>query len=75
MTVAELIEHLQRQKPYHVVQVWDTKRERFTDRFYVQSASFDSELLITPSEGPARPPAGPWPTLFDEKAPPPSASL
>lgn len=68
MTVAELIEQLQREKPYLVVQVWDTRRERFTERFHLQPATFDSELLITPSEGPTRelPPAH-WPTLFDDK--------
>lgn len=68
MTVAELIQQLQREKPYHVVQIWDTRHERFTDRFYLQSATFDSELLITPAEGPVRqvPPAQ-WPTLFDDQ--------
>ncbi len=71
MTVAELIEQLQREKPYLVVQVWDTRRERFTERFHLQPATFDNELLITPSDGPARqlPPAQ-WPMLFDG---PPSA--
>lgn len=71
MTVAELIKQLQREKPYLVVQMWDTKHERFTDRFHLQPATFDSELLITPSETPARPqPAAQWPGLFDE---PPAA--
>jgi len=71
MTVAELIEQLQREKPYLVIQVWDTRKERFTERFHLQSATFDSELLITPSEGPTRQlhPSH-WPTLFDEPSPP-----
>ncbi len=68
MTVAELIEQLQREKPYLVVQVWDTRRERFTERFHLQPATFDSEFLITPSEGPTRQlPPDHWPTLFDDK--------
>lgn len=69
MTVAEFIEKLKREKPYLVVQVWDTRRERFTDRFHLQSATFDNELLVTPSEGGARqlPPAN-WPELFDERS-------
>lgn len=69
MTVAELIKQLQQEKPYLVVQVWDTRRERFTERFHLQPATFDSELLITPADGPARqlPPAQ-WPTLFDDPA-------
>lgn len=67
MTVAELIELLQKEKPYLVVQLWDSRKDRFTERFYVQSSNFDSELLITPAEGPARQPSQPeWPTLFDE---------
>jgi len=71
MTVAELIEQLQREKPYHVVQVWDTRRERFTERFHMQSATFDSELLITPSEGPARRlHQSHWPSLFNEQPSP-----
>ena len=67
MTVAELIEQLQREKPYLVVQVWDTRCERFTDRFHLQSATFDNELLVTPSEGSTRhlPPAM-WPDLFNK---------
>lgn len=71
MTVAELIEQLQQQKPYLVVRLWDTRREHFTDRFHLQPATFDSELLLTPAEGPARqlPPAH-WPGLFDEPPPP-----
>jgi hypothetical protein len=69
MTVAELIEQLQREKPYLVVQVWDSRGERFTDRFYLQPATFDSELLITPSEGATRELSSQqWPTLFDERA-------
>ena len=67
MTVAELIEQLQREKPYLVVQVWDTRRERFTDRFHLQSATYDNELLVTPSEGGARQlPPTMWPDLFHE---------
>lgn len=71
MTVAELIEQLQKEKPYLVVNVWDTKRERFTDRFYLQTAAFDSELLVTPSEGGARQlPPGQWASLFEDRTPP-----
>jgi hypothetical protein len=71
MTVAELIEQLQKEKPYLVVQVWDTQRQRFTDRFYLQPATFDSEMLITPSEGTTRQlPSSHWPTLFDDKTSP-----
>lgn len=71
MTVAELIEQLQQQKPYLVVRLWDTRREHFTERFHLQSATFDSELLLTPAEGPApQPPPAHWPSLFDE---PPAA--
>lgn len=76
MTVAELIQHLQREKPYLVVQVWDTRRERFTERFHLQPATFDSELLITPSERAVRQlPPSQWPTLFDDQpsaGPPPA---
>lgn len=72
MTVAELIERLQQEKPYLVVRLWDARREHFTERFHLQPATFESELLLTPAEGPARqmPPAH-WPGLFDE--PPPDA--
>jgi len=70
MTVAELIEQLQREKPYLVVQVWDTRQARFTDRFHLQSATFDSELLITPSESGARQiHPSQWPSLFDQEPP------
>jgi len=70
MTVAELIEQLRREKPYLVVQVWDTQRQRFTDRFHLQAATFDSELLVTPAEGPGRQcPSAQWPGLFDEQHP------
>lgn len=71
MTVAELIEQLQREKPYLVVQVWDTRKEHFTDRFYVQSAAFDNELLVTPSERPTRQlPHSQWPSLFEQNPEP-----
>ncbi|HAV61981.1 MAG TPA: hypothetical protein DCY13_06415 [Verrucomicrobiales bacterium] len=73
MTVAELIEQLKREKPYHVVRVWDTKHERFTDRLYLQSATFDNELLITPAEaGKGKPPTDQWGSLFESE--PPGAS-
>ncbi|GEM_PF-2069451 len=49
MTVAELIENLEKVNPYLVVRVWDTHRRCFTDRFYVQSATYDDELLVTPA--------------------------
>ncbi len=73
MTVAELIEQLQKEKPYLVVRVWDTRREHFTERIHLQSSTFDSELLLTPADGPARqlPPAH-WPGLFDEPSPSPA---
>ena len=67
MTVAELIEQLKREKPYLVVQVWDSGKERFTEKFHLQTAAFNSELLITPAERPSRQlPDSQWPGLFDE---------
>lgn len=51
MTVAELIEKLEKVNPYLVVRVWDTRHQSFTDRFFVQPATYDDELLVTPSQG------------------------
>ena len=52
MTVAQLIERLRKIEPSREVKVWDNRRERFTDRFYVEPASLDQEVFITPSEFP-----------------------
>lgn len=52
MTVAQLIERLRKIEPSREVKVWDNRRERFTDRFYVEPASLDEEVFITPSEFP-----------------------
>lgn len=70
MTVSELIQKLEQVNPYLVVRVWDTRNQKLTDRFYVQSAAFDNELLITPSDGAARqlPPAQ-WESLFQYQPP------
>jgi len=58
MTVAELIEKLEQVNPYLVVRVWDTQRQCFTDRFHVQSATYDDELLVTPTKDqPRKPPS------------------
>lgn len=67
MTVAELIEKLEKVNPYLVVRVWDTRNQGFTERFYVQPATYDDELLVTPSQGGAKKlPPSEWQTLFDE---------
>jgi len=68
MTVAELIEKLEKVNPYLVVRVWDTKSQAFTDRFYLQSATYDDELLVTPSQGGAKKlPSSDWQSLFEDK--------
>ena len=73
MTVAELIEKLEQVNPYLVVRVWDTHKQGFTDRFYVQPATYDDELLVTPSQGGAKKlPQSEWQSLFEEAAPDPS---
>ena len=70
MTVAELIEKLEQVNPYLVVRVWDTHKQGFTDRFYLQPATYDDELLVTPSQGGAKQlPQSDWQTLFEEASP------
>ena len=67
MTVAELIEKLETVNPYLVVRVWDTQRQCFTDRFHVQSATYDDELLLTPSKDQQpKPPASDLHLFFDD---------
>jgi hypothetical protein len=67
MTVAELIEKLEQVNPYLVVRVWDTHKQGFTDRFYLQPATYDDELLVTPSQcGARKMPQNEWQTLFEE---------
>jgi hypothetical protein len=67
MTVAELIEKLEKVNPYLVVRVWDTRTRGFTDRFYVETATYDDELLVTPSQGGAKElPQNEWQSLFEE---------
>ena len=70
MTVSELIKKLEKANPYLVVQVWDTHNRNFTDKFYIQSASFNNELLITPSEPvPDHMSQAPIRPLFDDSPP------
>ena len=54
MTFEELINQLKTLEPYLVVQLWDTRDQRFNDKFTLTPTTFDDELLVVPSS-PARP--------------------
>ena len=70
MTVEELIGQLETLHPYLVVQLWDPKVQRFTEKFSLTPSLSDDEVLIVPSTSSRSQEAEKsWKPLFEPRVP------